>query len=201
MNEQHLYHREALNDWDYSEDDWAETDDAQFADVSDFDDSETASPILPDDSLYSVGSNISKHPEKKKNASQDLEQDMTIVDDLESKLSEPPEEMSLETNSGSMESSRQSGRARAPRKLYPGQITYCSSPISRKLLDNRSQPSLNSDSPDTFSSLAQFTSTRTAKSNVHMVQTLRMLESNVDNERDDEPNTLKQALRRPDWLK
>ena len=106
VDEQHLYHREALNDWDYSEDDWAETDDAQFADVSDFDDSETASPILPDDSSYSVGGNISKQPQKEGNASQDLEQDMTIFDDLESELSEPPEEMSLETNSGSIESSR-----------------------------------------------------------------------------------------------
>ncbi len=84
----------------------AETDDAEFADVCDFDDSETASPILPDDSLYSVGGNISKQPERERNASQDLEQDMTIFDDLESELSEPPEEMSLETNSGSIESSR-----------------------------------------------------------------------------------------------
>ena len=28
VDEQHLYHREALNDWDYSEDGWTETDDA-----------------------------------------------------------------------------------------------------------------------------------------------------------------------------
>ncbi len=34
-----------------------------------------------------------------------------------------------------------------------------------------------------------------------MVPTLRMLESNLDNEGDDEPNTPKQAIRRPDWLK
>ena len=126
---------------------------------------------------------------------------MTIVDDLESELLKPLEEMSLETNSGSIESSRRSGRARAPRKLYPGQITYGSAPISRKLVDNPSQPSSNPASPDTPSSLAQFTSTRTAQSNVHMVQTLRMLESNIDNKGDDERNTLKQAIRRPDWLK
>ncbi len=60
MDEQHLYHRKALNDWDYSEDYWTEKDDAQFADLSDFDDSKTASLILPDDFLYSVGGNISK---------------------------------------------------------------------------------------------------------------------------------------------
>ena len=34
-----------------------------------------------------------------------------------------------------------------------------------------------------------------------MVQTLRMLESNLDNEGDDKPNTIKQAIRRPDWPK
>ncbi len=34
-----------------------------------------------------------------------------------------------------------------------------------------------------------------------MVQTLRMLESNLDNERDDEPNSLNQAIHITDWLK
>ncbi len=34
-----------------------------------------------------------------------------------------------------------------------------------------------------------------------MVQTLRILESNLDNERDDEPNTVQQAIRCPDFLK
>lgn len=87
VDEQHLYHREALNDWDYSEDDWAETDDTQFADVSDFDDSES------DDSLYSVGDdNFSKQLEKEGNDSEDLGQDITTFDNLGSELSEPPEE-------------------------------------------------------------------------------------------------------------
>ncbi len=79
--------------------------------MSDFNDSEIPSSILPDDSSYLVGGNITKQLEKKGNASQDLEQYMTIFDDLESKLSGPPEEESLETNSGSIESSRQSRRA------------------------------------------------------------------------------------------
>ncbi len=43
--------------------DWAETDNAQFADMSVFDDSETASLLLLDGSPYSVENNISKHPE------------------------------------------------------------------------------------------------------------------------------------------
>ncbi len=90
-----------------------------------------------------MGGNISKQPEKEENASQDLEQDVTIFDDLESELSEPPEEESLETNSGSIESSRRSGRARVPRKLYPCQNIYGSAPISKKLVDNSSQPSSN----------------------------------------------------------
>ncbi len=70
-----------------------------------------------------------------------------------------------------------------------------------KLLDNPSQSSFNVPSPDTLSSLTHFISTQTAQSKVHIVQTLRILESNIDNEGDDEPNTLKQAIRRPDWLK
>ncbi len=36
VDEQHLYHRQARNDWDYAEDDWAETDDSQLADVDNF---------------------------------------------------------------------------------------------------------------------------------------------------------------------
>ena len=195
VDEQHLYHREALNDWDYAEDDWAETDDAQLADVDDFGSLDT------DDSSYSVGENTSKQPEKERNDSQDLEQDLTALDDLESELSDPPEEEPLVINSGSTETSRRSGRARAPRTLYPGQITYGSAPISRRLVDNPTQPNLNPNTPETPSSLAQFTSTRVAQSHIHMVQTLRMLESNLDNEGDDEPNSLNQAMHRTDWLK
>ena len=45
-------------------------------------------------------------PEKKGDASQELEQDMTILDDLESELSEPLDEEFLEINSGRMKSSR-----------------------------------------------------------------------------------------------
>ena len=195
MDEQHLYHREALNDWDYSEDDWAETDDAQFADASDFDNLEQ------DDPFYSVGENTSKQPEKEGNDSQDLEQDITAFDDLESELSDPPEEEPLEINSGSIEISRRSGRARAPQTLYPGQIIYGSAPISRKLVDNPSQPNPSLTTPETPSSLARFTSNRVAQSHIHMVHTLRMLESNVNNEGDDEPNSLKQAMHRADWPK
>ena len=117
VDKKHLYHREALNDWDYSEDDWTETYDNQFADVRDFDNSK------PDDSLYLVGENILLKPEKEGNDSDDLEQDITDFDDLESKLSDASEEH-LEINCGGIEVLRRSRRARAPRTLYPGQITY-----------------------------------------------------------------------------
>ncbi len=107
VDEQHLYYRKAFgNDCDFSEDDWVETHDAQFADMSDLDDSETASPLLLDGFPYSVEENIPKQPEKGENGSQDLEQDLTTFDDLESELLEPPIEESSETNSGSIESSR-----------------------------------------------------------------------------------------------
>ncbi len=47
MDEQHLYHQESLNDEDHSEDDWKESYDAQFAEVSDFEEMEDASALLP----------------------------------------------------------------------------------------------------------------------------------------------------------
>ena len=78
MDEQHLYHWEALNDWDYSEEDWTETDDAQFADVSDFDDLEL------DPSPYLVGDNISKLPKEGGNDSEDLGQNITTFKDPQS---------------------------------------------------------------------------------------------------------------------
>ncbi len=81
-----------------------------------------------------MGKNTSKQPEKEGNDSQDLEQDLTALDDLESELSDPPEKEPLEINSGSIETSRRSRQARAPRTLYPGQITYGSAPISRRLV-------------------------------------------------------------------
>lgn len=71
-----------------------------------FNDSKTASLILPDDYSYSMGNNTSKLPKKEQNVYPNLEQDMTIFDYLESKLLEPLEKESLNTNSGSMESSR-----------------------------------------------------------------------------------------------
>ena len=150
--------------------------------MSDFDDSKTTSAILTDDSLYSVGGNISKKPEIKGDAFQELKQDMTIFDDFESELLEAPEEESLETISGNIKSPRQSRQAQAPWKPYPGQIIYGSAPIPRKLLDNSSQPNLNLASPDTASSLGHLTSTRIVQSNIYMVQTFKTLLSNIDKE-------------------
>lgn len=69
MNEQHLYHQEALNNWDYSKDDWAKTNDTQFADMSDFNDIISVSSILPDDTFHLVGDEILQQPEKEKNIS------------------------------------------------------------------------------------------------------------------------------------
>lgn len=57
MNIQYFYHREFINDWDYSKDEEVESNDVQFANVSDFGSSKTGSSI-------SVEDNISKLPEK-----------------------------------------------------------------------------------------------------------------------------------------
>lgn len=74
------------------EDDWTETNDAQFANVSDFGGMKPAFSMLPDDALYSVGDKIFKQPKKEGNDSQSLGQDMTNLNDLESELREPPED-------------------------------------------------------------------------------------------------------------
>ncbi len=200
VDEQHLYHREALNDWDYSEDDWVETDDAQFAVVSDFNDLKIASSMLPDNSLHSVGENISKQLETEGNDSPDREQDMISFDDQENELSEPPEEL-LEISSGGKESLRRSVRTRAPRTLYSDQITHSSTKISSRVSNISVHPDQNLDSRDMSSSLARFASTCVLQLHIHMIQNFRMLEANVDNAGDDEPDILKQAIFCSDWPK
>ncbi len=116
-------------------------------------------------------------------------------------MSDPPEEEPLQINSGRTETSRRSEQAKALRILYPGQITYSSAQISGRLVDKPTQLNVNPNTPEAPLSLARFTSTRVAHSHIHMVQKLRILESNMDNERDDEPNSLNQAMHRTDWLK
>lgn len=54
IKEKHIYYPKAPNDWDYSEDNWMETDDAQFANVGDLDNLES------DDSFYSIKENTSR---------------------------------------------------------------------------------------------------------------------------------------------
>ena len=182
-----------LNDWDYSEDDWAKTDETQFTDVSDFDDSETASATLSGNSSYSVRDDSSWEPEKEGNVSYCHEEDMTNLNNLESELSEPTEEL-LEITSGSKENLRQSSQTQAPQMLYLGQFTYDSIPISSKLLDIPKHLDGNSDTKDTSSNLTQFTSTHISQSHIYMVQTPKILATNIANKDNDEPGTLKQAI-------
>ena len=58
------------------EDDWAKTDNAQFADMGDFDDSKTVSFIFPDDTFHSVRDNIFQQPKKEENNLQRQDNDM-----------------------------------------------------------------------------------------------------------------------------
>lgn len=85
--------------------------------------------------------------------------------------------------------------------LYLGQIIYGSAPIARKLVDNCSQPNSNLTTLKISSSLAQFTNTHVVQSHEHMVQILRMLEFNVNNAGDDQPNSPKQAMYHTNWPK
>lgn len=91
MNKQHLYHPEALNDWNYFKDNQSEIDDFQFANVSAFDN------LKSDNSFYSVRENTLKQSEKEGNDSQDLKQDIMVFDNLKSELLDSPEKEPLET--------------------------------------------------------------------------------------------------------
>ncbi len=150
--------------------------------------------------IHPVEKNSSIHPYLAENDSKVIEQDITTFDDLESKLSEPTEEP-LEIAPISVELPRRPERTRAPCILFPGQISYDSALISRELLNDTSQPDSNLENLDASSSSARCTSTCAAKSHAHLVQTLRMLESNIDNEGQYEPGTLKQAMCCSDWPK
>ncbi len=146
----------------------------------------------------------SVQPDLAGNDSNVIEPDLTTFDDLESKLSELLPEEPLKIALISVELPRRPERTRPLCILFPGQISYGSAPISRQLLNDNSQPDSNLESLDASSSSARFTSTCAAKSHAHFVQTLRMLESNIDNKRQDEPDTLKQAIccsYWPEWKK
>lgn len=163
----------------------AETDNAQFANMSDFDSSKL------DDSLYTVRENILKQSKKEQDNSQNLELDIILFDNFENKLLNPPEEELLQINSGSIEIPRQLMWARALYKPYPSQIIYSFVPILIKLLDNPSQSNLNLATRKISLNLAQFTSIHISQSHIYMVQILGILKFNVNNKRDDEPNILK----------
>ena len=153
---------------------------------------------MPDDVLHSVGEKTFLQLEKEKNDTQSKEDDNP--DDLKSELLGPPEK-SLETNSGSKESPRQSSRTRVSQTLYLGQITYGTTTKSSRPPNAPKQPNKTFNSREAPLNFARFTNTRIPQSHIHMVQTLRMLVANVDNKGDDEPDTLKQAIRYSDWPK
>lgn len=75
---------------------------------------------------------------------------------------------------------------------------YDSNPISKKLFENPSQLNFNLITPEILSNLARFTNTRITQLYIYIVQILRMLESNIDNKRDNKPNTLKQTMQSSD---
>ncbi len=156
--------------------------------------------MLPENSFHSMGDNTPEQPEKKSNSFQNSDQDLANLGDLESELSEPPEEPQ-NFNSGNTENLQQSDRGRVPPLLYYGQITYGANLISNRSVNSSTKPTQDLNITDEPSSLAQFTSNYVPQSHIHIVQTLRKLEANIDKKGDDEPNTLKQAIRRPDWPK
>ncbi len=81
---------------------------------------------------------------------------MADLGDLDSELSEPPEEPQ-NFNSGSKENLQGSDRSRVPRVLCPGQITYDANLISSRSVNSPTKPTQDPYITDESSSLAQFT--------------------------------------------
>ena len=100
FDEQYFFYQKKLNNWHYSTNDWAKTDDTQFIDINGFDDSELVSFILLDDAWHSMRENTFWQPKKKGSNFQGQELDMANHNDLETKLSESLKEP-LETTSSS----------------------------------------------------------------------------------------------------
>lgn len=67
MDEQQWYYQETLNDWDYSKDNGPDSDDAQFANITNFEETENVSPLLSENPFYSVGDNTLEQLEKETN--------------------------------------------------------------------------------------------------------------------------------------
>ncbi len=200
VDEHYQYHRETSNRWDYLETDQAKTEDVQFGDITDSEDPKRIYTLVLDHFFYSVGDNISEKPGKKDNDSQNSKQDITHFNDLENEPSGALDE-GEEISSSINENLRQSSRAEVPWVLYPGQVTYSSNLISIWILSSQIQPDWNLKNTGTPSSLAWSTNTCVSQSNIHMIQTLRMLETNIDNKSDHKTNILQQAICRLDFLK
>ena len=85
--EQHRYHCEALNHWDYSDNKQGKTDNAQYASSEDFElGPKETSQCLPNDNIHQVENNAFVPPDLAANNSEVKEQDMTRFNYLESEL-------------------------------------------------------------------------------------------------------------------
>lgn len=97
----------------------------------------------------------------------------------------------LKINSGNKKSLCQSSQTQALQTFYSDQITYSFTPMSSRFLDHPRHLDQNFDNRNTSSSLAEFTSTCILQLHIYMVQTLKILETNINNKNNDELNTFK----------
>ncbi len=58
VDEHYLYYQKSFNDRDHSEDNWAQTDDAQFANINDFENPKAAYAWIADHSFHILEDNI-----------------------------------------------------------------------------------------------------------------------------------------------
>ncbi len=125
---------------------------------------------------------------------------MAHLNKLESKLSEPLKDFKI-LNSGRIENFWQSDRGQVPQLLYPGQIPHGANLVSSWSVNSSTKPTSDPKTIDEPSNLAQFTSISVLKSQIHILQTQRKLEANIDSKGHNELNTLKQVIHCLDWYK
>lgn len=164
---------------------WSQDDDALFGDR---DETTYDNPSFNGTPLKETVGDISNDQQDLENASRQLNEGEELENtDDESILSEPDTDVDTNLkemeNSGTNQNIRRSTRTRIPTKPAEGVIRYDA---------NKTLPKANLLT-------SKFSASQVPKSHQHMVKVLAMLAEGSDTTDSDEPSSLKEAMKRPDW--
>ena len=213
IDENRLYDRTDVADHELYDEDWEPTDDSLFADPTEDEDDLVHPPttfqlplsLRPASTPNQLASPPSTPDHNSVGGNDERDGDIETEEDGNNSAGDGVMEgnngsgdgedlVSVGENSTerSTEGPRRSARAPQPRKLFSGDVAY------KKRIPKGGEINMAVGQNDC---LRKFTTTRVAKSHMHMVMVLQNLQSNSDTEGPDEPRTLKEAMARPDWPK